>query len=203
MPLLFLERKTIHLLTLLFNQYKRTRIATNKKQNIFNAVYANALSAIRTGNYSEAINMFNSTRAEYPGISGAVSVSEYIAYCEIKAINFNDGNKHNLASIYEKVCSITSNTLKNELMNLAQMKTVMTLEGRWKGKYFSYTFSRGKWSYGLENSWSLVYYNGHYCTSFSNENRYDEIYNISENQFSFRVYINNGYMNQDTCMRVP
>lgn len=170
---------------------------------IYDTVYADAFRAYNAKQYSTAYEEFTSTKEAHPSIVDD-RINDYIMFCEVKRINFDDGNTHSLSSIYNLVFSIKDETLKNELMNLPVMKTLTMLQGNWRGKYHTFTIIGGSRTLTTGDSLSLVYHNGRYCTSVSypDTSRYDEIYNISQNQFMYREHINNGYMNVDTCSRI-
>ncbi len=144
--------------------------------------------------------------------------AERAVYCDIKRIDFDDGWSHNLASIYNRISDkIENESLKNELMDLPQMKTLLTLQGTWNtsGNHtiynYNYTikiqdgdvtldkthhYSNGDKFYNYRLV--IFYKDGRYYFSDSEENYSEkEILNISENQFCYteddKIY---------TCTRV-
>lgn len=198
---------------LLSNLYADYKDSHKQFLNVVDTVCADALRALRAGGYSDAINKFKSVQEEYPSV-GVSEIIGYIGYCKVKKINFDDGEKHSLGYVCKQIDLITDDSLKSDLMRLPQIKTLKILEGKWKSNNKSltlqkaFTFQNGCFTYGtvdeIEESkkLSVYYYNGHYCTSYHNSNGYAEIYNISQNQISYRVLINGGYMNNATLTRV-
>ena len=138
--------------------------------------------------------------------------TERAVYHNIKRINFDDGQIHDLASIYNLISDkIENESLKSELMNLPQMKMLLALQGSWKGEHYTFDIQGGwcqltYYKYGEHDvvSSSISYYDGHYCLSDSYQtyDKYHEICDISTNQFSYITRVGNSYRNEDICIRV-
>ncbi len=166
-------------------------------QKIVEAIYAEAFQSLNDGKYADALEQFKAQRERYPTLSGSV-IDDYIAYCEVKSIHLDDGDGYNLSWVYDMIASISDETLKGELMELPQMRTIKMLDGVWASGNDRLTFQDGRWSFGTRvdgrNAFSVYYMNGHYCSNIPSTGRFDEIYNISQDQFSHRTYINDSYM---------
>jgi len=178
--------------------------SSEQRQKIVDTIYAEAFRSFNAGRYSDALEQFKVQYASYPTLSSS-SIKDYITFCEVKSINFDDGEKHGLSGIYDKISSVSDETLKNELLSLPQMRTIKILNGVWANGRNNITFKNGHWSRGTSIDdkyiFDVYYMNGHYCSNYPSASRFDEIYNISQNQFSHRAYINDSYMNNVTYTR--
>ncbi len=166
-------------------------------QKIVEAIYAEAFQSLNDGKYADALEQFKAQRERYPTLSGSV-IDDYIAYCEVKSIHLDDGDRYDLSMVYDMIVSISDETLKGELMELPQMRTIKMLDGVWASGNDCLTFQDGRWFFGTRvdgrNAFSVYYMNGHYCSNIPSADRFDEIYNISQDQFSHCTYINDSYM---------
>ncbi len=165
-------------------------------QKIVETVYAVAFQSLNAGKYADALEQFKAQRERYPTLNGP-AIDDYIAYCEVKSISFDDGGGYQLPRVYDTIASISDETLKGELMELPQMRTVGMLNGVWTNGSVTLTFQDGRWSFGAgidsKHTLSVYYMSGHYCSGISSALRFDELYDISPNQFSHRGYTIDSY----------
>ncbi len=155
---------------------------------------------------------YDGAAAAFMKLRGYRDSTERAVYCDIKGIDFDDGQIHDLAAIYNRISDeIENESLKSDLMDLPQMKTLLALQGSWKGEHYAFDIQGGRCQltyYKYEKhddvSSSISYYDGHYCLSDSYQtyDKYHEICDISTNQFSYVTRVGNLYRNEDICIRV-
>lgn len=120
---------------IIFQSLQSYKDSTQQMKSISDSIYADATRSCHEGRYSDALEKFNYLRENCPNIERA-TVNDYISYCEVRLINFDDGEIHRLDEPYSKVVSISDESLKNQLMSIPQMQMVSRLDGTWYGVHF-------------------------------------------------------------------
>ena len=128
-------------------------------QNNQNNLYDRGVALVALGNYSEAIQLLEIVIDSYPSDADlSANCYDYLIYCQIKTIDFEDGNPHNLESLRSIALSISNRnrTLREELMSLPQITMVKRLEGTWTRKHERITTENILWEYSLSNATTTI-----------------------------------------------
>lgn len=144
-------------------------------------------------NYISAANLFKKI-IDYKDSAEQVKRAEQLAYESIKMTPFDDGRKYNLDTLYKDIIGMSDENLKNELLKLPQMQTIVMLEGKWYQTYSSGEKGLGEVTIhdGVYDDKSIIYYLGKYYTSHFGDANYNEIFNVSKDKHSER-YVSDNY----------
>ncbi len=147
--------------------------ADKKLEDVYDTLQDKVDAEIHDGNYAEA-------KEYYSLLPGKLQDTEYDKFLEIALTDFDDGELHDVAKLYEAANRLNNEDLKKQLMTIPQFKTVQTLEGYWvkyDNSLVDFTFHNGR-----DQEYSTVYLqymNGHYYSYYKDENDYIELKNIT------------------------
>lgn len=128
--LTLLEKSDLEGAYSIFNSIQSYKDSEQNMQTFKDTVYADAISKFQAGKYEDALKRFDFLHSKYPNWESS-TINDYWRFCEVKCIDFNNGELHRLDEPYSKVISISDASLKNQLMSIPQMEMVSKLEGKW------------------------------------------------------------------------
>jgi len=150
--------------------------AIERAESISEEFYSKGIELFKNKQYQEAIESFKNAGKEYK------DAADYIIFSEVIAIDYDDGNLHNLGTICTKINTISNDSMKKQLLNNPQMEVVKTMEGLWylngDRRAPSLEFLNGKTA-----TYSIQYKNGNYYLAYYGYDHYDLITDITASSF--------------------
>lgn len=167
--------------------------------SMLNTVYSDAILSYNNKQYSTAYEEFTAIRNDHPLFIDD-RIKDYIICCDVRRIDFDDGKYHELGSVYEQITKIKNSSLKEELMDIPQMKMVFKLEGVWTdGNYETLNivngsvqsvFGNNSSNFGISFNYGISYcernyyfYSNQYYNKYIDEPSY-KLTNISDTSFN-------------------
>lgn len=176
--------------------------AEQQLEAVNETAYTRGLGLMEAGDYNGAYEMFIVSGYDYK------DGGDYINYCRIKATDFDDGQLHSLG-IFALLDLISDESLKAELQELRQYKTLLRLQGKWSnGGYrwdeetleISGARVAHKYYSDYDRKWETISWDISYCKSKINGSEYS-IYRTSIDDDYYEVLRRNADGSISTVVR--